>query len=124
MKPGSNSSMKPKVPVVERQPENRHVVGIHHPVGEADRLPLGHQHGRAADHLSEHPQETIVKAHELGIVMLDDVLGQRAQVVDLVAVIEDLEAAEADMRRGHANERCPALERLAVDGRFAADDAQ
>lgn len=32
---------KTKRPVIKRQPQQRHVVGIHHPMSKADRLPLG-----------------------------------------------------------------------------------
>src|SRR3546814_1853497 len=40
-------------PVIERQAEDRHVVGVHHTVAETDRLPLRDQSGRTFDHFAK-----------------------------------------------------------------------
>jgi uncharacterized membrane protein len=39
--------------VVQRQPQHRHVVGIHHAVTEADRLPLRNQACGSTDDFAE-----------------------------------------------------------------------
>jgi uncharacterized protein YdiU (UPF0061 family) len=35
-------------PVIERQAEDRHIIGVHHAMREADALPLGNQAGGTA----------------------------------------------------------------------------
>jgi hypothetical protein len=40
-------------PVVDGQAQDAHVVGVHHPVHEAHRLPLGEQACRALGHLAQ-----------------------------------------------------------------------
>jgi hypothetical protein len=57
-------------------------------------------------------------------VVFDDVIGERAQGVELVAVIEHLEGTEAHMAGRHAQKHCPGFDGFAVDLLVGADDAQ
>ena len=48
------SVQKLKRPVVQSQAEDAHVVGVHHPMTKADRLPLRDHVGRAIAHRLQH----------------------------------------------------------------------
>ncbi|MCY1516106.1 hypothetical protein D9M68_507200 [compost metagenome] len=115
-------------PVVDGEPEDAHVVGVHHPVAEAHGLPLGEQGGGAFAHgLEEGGVGVAVEARRgaaFGVVAVDDVVGQRAQLVFALVGGEVLEVAEADEAGRHAGHDGGAFGGLAVDGRVGAGHAQ
>jgi hypothetical protein len=73
-------------PVVDGQAQDAHVVGVHHPVHEAHRLPLGEQAGRALGHLAQQRGVRVGGRAARGIEALDDVVGQGLQLGVLAAV--------------------------------------
>ena len=117
---------EPERPVVHREAEDGEVVGVHHAVAEADGLPFRHELARAADDFLEPPVVFVLRrdVDELGVVLRDDVVGEGAEVLHLFAVVEDLEAAEAHMARGHAQDHRARLGRFAEDRFIAADEAE
>ncbi|MNJ67061.1 hypothetical protein D3C77_632000 [compost metagenome] len=89
---------------VEGDAQNRHVVGVHHPVAEAIGLPAGNQLGVALDDGAEHSQVRLRRVAAFGKVRVEHVLGEGALLLGLAGVIEILEMTEADMARRQAQE--------------------
>ena len=65
---------KAERPIVQGQPQNRHVVGVHDAVGKSDRLPLGHELRRANHHLREEARVAIVSVLKMGEVLVNHVV--------------------------------------------------
>ena len=85
---------KSERPVIQGQAQDGHIVGVHHAMGEARRLPLRHQLGGALDHFAE-PAGMV--AGEFRKIFADDMIGQQPHLFVLAAMMEMLEMAEADM---------------------------
>ena len=110
--------------IVEREAEDGHVVGIHHPVREAHRLPLRHQLGGGERNLAQELGVGIGQRRQLGVVARDDVIGQVFDRLDLVAVVEHLERTEAHEARRQPCDQRGGFLILAVDRAVAADDGE
>ena len=82
--------------VVQRQSQNRHVVGVHYPVRKPHRLPLRHQLGGAAGDFAQQLGIGFGTHGQLRVIARNDVIGQITDRLDLVAVIKHLERAKAD----------------------------
>ena len=100
---------------------NRHVVGIHHAMDEADVHPLRDQPGLALGHRAQQTQHPVGRADQGRVVARDGVLGQLAQFVEVTAGDEVLEGPHAKMTRRHprehrAGQRQFARHRLAGSG--------
>ena len=110
--------------IVESQTEDGHVVGVHHPMREADRLPFGHQPGGARDHFVQKTRIFVRRIGQLGKMPGDHVIGKQRNRLGLVPVEKHLERAEAHVRRRHARHHRGAFDALAPNLFVAADDAQ
>ncbi|MNX88816.1 hypothetical protein D3C86_1208030 [compost metagenome] len=93
-------------PVIEGKAENGHVVGVHHPVDEADPHPVGDHPCGALAHLSEEGRPPLVVARRFAgqrrEVAPDREIDQSREDFRLAARRGQLEAAEADERGRHA----------------------
>ena len=67
--------------VVDREAEDRHVVGVHHAVAEADGLPVRHQVGGAQRDFRQQREIRIVGFAAMRIEAVDDVIGERASIL-------------------------------------------
>ena len=111
--------------VVDRQPEDRHVVGVHHAVAEAHCLPLRHQLGGALRHRFQQRGVGLRCVAAGRVVLVDHEVGQAAQRVGVVGgVREVLEVAEADEARRHARAHRGGLDLLATHRQCRTGDAQ
>jgi len=85
-------------PVVERDPQDRHVVRVHHAMGEPLGDPPGHQAGGPLTDLGEEPyhpdRERLGGEHEIGRLLRDHVLEQLADPLRFAPGREEFEAAE------------------------------
>ena len=85
--------------VVNRQPEDAHVVGVHHAMAKAHRLPSGHQLcGAFTDGL----QQCGIGLGGIaagGVMVLNDKVGQRLEFGVLIGVAEVFKMPEADKAR-------------------------
>ncbi len=97
--PGIIGVEKAEGAVVERQPEDRHVVGVEHAVGEAYGLPLRDQPGRSGDDVVEQLRVPVPPAAKPWKMSLDDIVGQSRQIRFLTPIVKHLEGTEADMGR-------------------------
>ena len=88
-------------PEVDRFAANRHVVGIHYAVDEADVHPLCDEQGLA---LGDRRQQREIRLRGracVGIVAIDDVVGEEPDGLAITARGEVLERADANVARGH-----------------------
>ncbi len=104
--------------VVDGFAGERHVVGVHHAMDEADQLPSGDQ---ARLPFEDRVEETHVKhvrlrrVGELRIVSRPRVVGKRADGVLIVVCRGPLHGADADMARGHARQHRAVEHFLPID---------
>ena len=110
--------------IVQRQAQGREIVGIHHAVAEAHRLPLRHQARGAFHQLGQPGLVAVVAPGELRIVLGYQVVGQRPQPLVLLLVVEELEVAEADEAGRGAAHHGSGFQRFAPYRRRGADQAQ
>ena len=105
-------------PVVQRQAQDAHVVGVEHAVAKTHGLPLRHQRGGALAHgLQERGVGVAVASSAgaaVGVVLIDDGVGQLAQRIELVARREVLEVAKADKAGRGARDHGGGFRALAV----------
>ena len=88
--------------IVDRQAQHRHVVGVHHAVAEADRLPLGHQRRRAARHGFEQGRIRLLFCATSRVMVLDHEVGEPPQRRRLIVVRKMFEVAESNEAGCHA----------------------
>ncbi|MNG04049.1 hypothetical protein D3C84_871550 [compost metagenome] len=106
--------------VIQGQPEQGHVVCVHHPVTEARRLPLGDEARGAPHHLGEQ----LGTAFQFGEVVTQQIIDESRDLLPLAAPGEVLEVAEAQVARRCAQHCRPALDLLPVDGLVTAHQHQ
>lgn len=114
---------EPVRPIVQREAENGHVVGIHHAVAETDRLPVGHQERCAPGDRRQQAENLAMLAVQpararhaaFGVEPVDDVIGQHAQLFRLAARRPVLERAEPHEAGRHARHHGGGLDGLAHD---------
>ena len=114
--------------VVHRQAQDAHVIGVHHPMAKAHRLPLRH-HLRSA--LGDRSQQGDIgvgapafAAATVRVKALYYMVGQRLQLVVLVVVAEVLEVPKADKAGRHPGHHGCGLQRLAAHRCVRAGHAQ
>ena len=96
--------------VIEGDAEDRHVVGVHHPVTETVGLPVGDHRGVAFDDFAEHCHIRLFLLQTVGVVAVQHMFGQLFELLMLLGVIEVLEVTEADMAGRQAQyHRCAFL---------------
>ena len=66
---------KPIGAIIHRQTKNRHIVGVHHPMGPTDRLPLRDQPRGALNDFVEKPRVFFIDIAEMGKVSVDHIIG-------------------------------------------------
>src|SRR5438094_10271709 len=81
---------EPEGSVIERQSENRHIIGVHDSMRETDGLPLRDEACRARDDFSKKFDVAVIRADEVRKMLLNNVVRQPREVVHLAAIIEDL----------------------------------
>lgn len=110
--------------VVERQAEKRHVIGVHHAVGEADGLPAGDKPRGSRDNVTKPDRVFIAILCQMRPVVANGVIRQQLHLLRLPAIVKVLEVAEAQMAFGNAHQHCALLGALAVNRRIAGDNRQ
>ena len=116
---------KAERPVVDRQPQDRQVVGVHHAVAKTHRLPLRHQPRGASRHLLQPRQQRYRRVAAFGMKTIDHRLDQPAQRGHVVGrVCEVLEMPEAQEARRDPRHHGRGLDVLAHHRRRRADDGQ
>jgi hypothetical protein len=111
--------------VVDRESEDRHVVGVHDAMAEADRLPLRQQLCRSPRHRLEQRECRLRGLAARGVVRVDDEVHELLQrPMVLRGVGEVLEVAEADEAGRHARAHRCGLDRLASHRLGRRRDAQ
>ena len=110
-------------PVVDGEPEQRHVVGVHDAVHEADRLPVRDQaRGASRDFVQQRFVGLAPGCTELREVQPDREGEQLSQQRQVAARRRQLEVAEAQERRRHAaHDRTRFVLRIAVVEHVAHD---
>jgi hypothetical protein len=86
--------------VIDRQAQKAHVVGVHHAVTKAHRLPLREQAGGALLHLVQQGRVNVALPQcgallALGQVVADRVVGQSAQAVGIALRRKMLKVAKS-----------------------------
>ncbi|MNO62825.1 hypothetical protein D3C76_535060 [compost metagenome] len=109
---------------VEGDAEDRHVVGVHHAVAEAIRLPAGDQFGIALDDGAEHGQVGLLGLTAFGIVLFQHVVDQHALLLGLLGVVEVLEMTETHMALRQARQHGRAFTGFAPHRGAGTDYAQ
>ena len=99
----------------------QHVVGVHHPVDEAERLPLRHQPRLGLADAIQQRQGRHGRRLGLRIVAGNDMLHQRFQRRAVAAGGGILHSADADMALRHPRQDSAGQRRLPIDG-FAGGD--
>ena len=102
----------------------RHVVGIHHAVDEADAHPLGDERGLALDGFHQKRDDRLLGLRALGEVPAQGVIGEEAQGGGIAEGGEILEGADADVAGGDAGEDGPGEGLLAEDGFAGGGDGE
>ena len=122
---------KLKRPIVQREAQDAHVVGVHHPVAKTHGLPLGHELCGALTHAVQQccvgvaaPGAGGLGAAAFGVIAVDDVVGQCAQLLFLVVGRKVLKVAKAHKARGHAGDDGGGFQLLTPHQPRRARDAQ
>ena len=125
---GHKSVQKLEGPVVNRQAQDAHVVGVHHPVAKAHGLPLRHEaRGTLAHRLQQGGVGVACQAgavQAFGVVAVDDVVGQRSQRSVLAVGCKVLKVTKAHKAACHAGDDGSGLDFFAADVPWGASDAQ
>ncbi len=109
---------------VEGDAEDRHVVGVHHPMAEAIGLPQGDQLCIALDDGAEHGQIRLHGIAAFGVVLLQHMVDQHALLFRLPGVVEVFEMPETHMALRQAGEHRRAFAGFAPHRGAGADHAQ
>ncbi len=91
-------------PVVDRLARDRHVVGVHHAMDEADRHPPCDQRRLGLGHGVEQRKGRVVVLGGGGVVPLDGVAGEVGEQLPIAGVGRVLERTDAQVARGHASQ--------------------
>jgi hypothetical protein len=91
-------------PVVDRLAGDRHVVGVHDAVHEADQHPPRDQLGLRRDDRLEQGQVRPLRLRRTRVVPADRVVGEASQEVDVTQRAGVLEAADPQVAAGHPGE--------------------
>ena len=119
---GVEAVHEPERAVVDGKTENRHVVGIHHAVHEADRLPAGHHVRGAAHDFADEQFVTVRPAGQFGIKLVDHEVCQCANRFPFTPVVPVLEGAEAHEGRGKPRDHRGGFHRFADHRLVRADN--
>ena len=103
--------------IVDRLARDAAIVGVHHPVDEAQRHPLGHKLGLPSHDAVQQAGRSV----GVRIMPGQRVIGQRTQRVKIAARGMDLKGAHADMARGHTGQDRAGQGAFAID-RLAGGD--
>ena len=123
-RPGGVEVVDPAIrTVVDREPQDGHVVGVHYAVHESDAHPVHDHRCGALRHFRE-PRDALVVggAGEMRKIARDGEVDELCEELHLAASGKDLEVAEADEARTHATDNGPRLlARVAVVEHVAHD---
>ena len=116
--------------VVDRLAGNGHVVGVHHTVDEAHRLPLRHQGDLACDDPAQHQPVGVELRVCSGFgadvrkMPFDGVVGKRLQCGDVAQGCGILEGGDPDMALGGSGQHGPGFQAAAMDALAGGDDGE
>ena len=85
--------------IIESQPEDRHVVRIHHAMCETDSLPLSHQTCGARDDLIQETQVLVWRIADVRKMLGYNIISEQGDRFVLIPISEDLKRTETHMRR-------------------------
>ena len=109
---------------IDGQSQNRHVVGIHHPVRKPLRLPQCDQTSRSLSDIAQPKYVTIFFIHQMWPMMANRIIRQLSNFIRLLAVIEVLEMAKTQVAFSDAHQHRTALRLLAENRLLAGDYTQ
>ena len=116
--------------VVDRLAGNGHVVGVHHAVDEAHRLPLCQQRDLACDDPAQH-QPVAVELRilsgfgaDIGKMPFDGVVGKRLQCSDIAQGRGILEGGDPDMALGGSGQHGTGFQAATMDAVAGGDDRE
>ena len=115
---------KAERPVIQSDPVDGHVVGVHDSMRPPDRLPSGDEMSRADHHLMEQGGVGVFAHLQVREMLVNDIIGEAAQVVILVSIVEHFEGAESHMGGSHPKQHGPAFDLLSVDCVLTPDHAE
>ncbi len=126
-RPVGVEALEPPVgPVVDREAEDRHVVGVQHAVHEADAHPVHHQRRRALGYLCEEGghlrRHRFAGPHEAGEIVPHGEVDELAQEVVVAPRRRQLEAAEPRERGCDPAHDCARFGRRVAVVEDVADD--
>ncbi len=110
--------------VVDRETEDRHVVGVQHAVAKPDALPLRHQPGGAARDLLEPREVRLLRVTAFWIKPRNHVVGQLPKGIVLLGPVKIFERAETDKAGRHAQRNRRRFDRFANHWLIGADHRQ
>ena len=110
--------------IIDSQPKDRHVIGIHYAVSKAHRLPAGDQGCGTRHHVAEPENVLIGLVLPLRPVVTNNKICQLADFLRLAAIVKVFKMAKTGMALGNADEHGPLLHRLTRDGGIAGDNRQ
>ncbi len=96
--------------VVQCQPQNAHVVGVHHSVAKTHRLPLrNHQSGALCHRLKQvgiRVTREVGRAKAFGVIAFNHIVGQRFELRQLIARCKVLKVTKANEGWCHSGDYC------------------
>ena len=116
--------------IVDRLAGNGHVVGVHHAVDEAHRLPLRHQGDLACDDPAQHQpvgvELRILSGFGVDVrkMPFDGVVGKRLQRGDVPQGCSILEGGDPDMALGGSGQHGPGFRSATMDAVARGDDRE
>ena len=110
--------------VVERGSGNRHIVCVHHAVDKAHRLPAGDEAGCFLQDAAEKNAVAVRLRLDVGMVVMDDIIGKFRDSFRIVVVEKRFETAEADVRIAETHQHRRQFRHFPVDQFADADDGQ
>ena len=93
--------------VINRLPRERHIVGVHHPMNEADQQPLGDEGGLALDHSLQKRAGRIFGVRCFWKMAHSRVLRESAKFLQPTPCSRKLKCPHADVARRHSGENRP-----------------
>ncbi|MNH94069.1 hypothetical protein D3C73_466810 [compost metagenome] len=100
---------------VDRLPRYGHVVGVHHPMDETDAEPARDQLRLPECHGLQQCRIGVLGRLQLGIMPVDNIVGQFPYAIRVAARSKELEGADPHMACRDTNEDRTLLHRLAID---------
>ena len=102
--------------VVDGLARDRHVVGVHNAMNEADEHPSGDEIGLPGDDEVQQCEVCVLLVSRFRIMPPDDVVGEMAGCLDIAPRREELKGPDANVAQGNAREHRSRQRPFAPDG--------